>query len=172
MRAAARKLAAAIRDAEDFRACVFAIESEAAERYAELADLMATHNNREVAALFRRLAEIEGLHARKMLAPDGSAPRLLPAGIDFVGAETVSHEAMHYLMTPRQALALALEGECKAVALFEALAEGAADPAIRRLAAEMAVEERGHVALVQAWMTKFPEPEADWDHDPDPPRLD
>ena len=40
-----------------------AIELEAADRYGELADVMETHNNPEVAALFRRMQSIEGMHA-------------------------------------------------------------------------------------------------------------
>ena len=38
------------------------MEAEASERYAELADQMEVHNNDEVAALFRKLSEIEGKH--------------------------------------------------------------------------------------------------------------
>ena len=47
----------------ELMAQALAIEIEAAQRYAELADVMETHNNREVADLFRRMATIESRHA-------------------------------------------------------------------------------------------------------------
>ena len=41
------------------------MEIEAAQRYAEFADAMETHNNREVAALFRKMADIEAQARRR-----------------------------------------------------------------------------------------------------------
>ena len=42
---------------------------------------------------------------------------------------------------------------------------------MRAAAAEMAEEEREHVRLIKEWMARVPQPTADWDHDPDPPRM-
>ena len=50
------------RTVEEFMAYACAMEVEATERYAELAELMDTHHNREVAELFAKLARIEGKH--------------------------------------------------------------------------------------------------------------
>ena len=44
------------------------IEADAAEHYGLLAEQMETHNNPEVAKLFRKLEWVEGLHADKILA--------------------------------------------------------------------------------------------------------
>ena len=44
------------------------MEMEAAQRYADFADAMDTHNNREVAALFRQMAGIESKHAAQIMA--------------------------------------------------------------------------------------------------------
>jgi len=52
-------------------ACAYAMEVEAAERYAELADQMSTHHNREVSELFAKLARIEGKHRDQILAKMG-----------------------------------------------------------------------------------------------------
>ena len=41
----------------DFMARAYALELEASERYAQFADQLETHNNPEVAKLFRKLAE-------------------------------------------------------------------------------------------------------------------
>ena len=40
---------------------------------------------------------------------------------------------------------------------------------VKRIAREMAAEEREHVRLIQEWMKKFARPDAGWDRDPDPP---
>ncbi len=42
----------------DFMAQAYAMELEAAERYAQFAEQLDTHKNREVAALFRKLSAI------------------------------------------------------------------------------------------------------------------
>lgn len=57
---------ATVRSTEELMAHAYAIEAEAAERYDELATQMEVHNNLEVAALFRKLAEYEGAHAREI----------------------------------------------------------------------------------------------------------
>ena len=45
---------------EELLAYSMAIETEAVERYNDLADQMEMHHNYDVADLFRKLAEIEG----------------------------------------------------------------------------------------------------------------
>ena len=152
------------------------LELDAVERYRELADAMEMHNNRDVADLFRRMAAIESKHADRIMKqmdwskvpppPAGPAPW---AGAE--GPETVAHEEVHYLMQPYHALALALKGEEQALRFFEALERAASVPAVKRAAAEMADEEREHVALVKNWMARVPPPDDGWRDDPDPPRY-
>jgi len=50
----------------DLFAAAYRIETDAVERYALLADQMETHNNAELAAMFRDLARAEGLHAEEI----------------------------------------------------------------------------------------------------------
>jgi len=59
--------APAPRTLEDFMVQAYAMECEAVERYTEFADAMETHNNLEVAALFRKMATIEGKHAQQIM---------------------------------------------------------------------------------------------------------
>lgn len=152
---------------------VYALEREASERYAELADQMEVHNNREVAELFRKLAGIEGRHAKQILDRaqrqqiklDGA---VTTSWLDGEGPETTPFGEVHYLMTPHHALFLALRNEERAVEYFQRIAEaGPAD--VRALAAEIVAEEREHVAMVRALIAKHPPPEALWSDDPDPP---
>jgi rubrerythrin len=165
----------AVADERDLLARLHAMEREAAERYAELADQMETHNNRAVAAVFRELAAIEGRHATRLEAHAGALPPVLPRGTGeppgFERPETTPLDLVHYLMTPDQALALALANEERAARRFEAVAASAPEGALRRLAAELAAEEWRHAQLIRERLGRCPPRPPDWDHDPDPPRF-
>ena len=160
---------------EDFMSRAYAMELEATERYAQFAEQLDTHNNREVAQLFRKLSQIEGLHAKRILEEMHwpSVPAMPPAfAWDGTEApETAPFDALHYLMQPWHALEIALRCELQAVQYFDGIAAGAVPERVRAAAKEMAEEEREHVALIKAWMKKVPRPVPGWDHDPDPPRL-
>ena len=160
----------------DFMAQAYTMELEATERYAQFAEQLDTHNNREVADLFRKLSAIEALHAKRILEEMGwpSLPALPVAFAwedDAEGPETAPQDALHYLMQPFHALQLALQCEQRAQKHFEAIAAGKAPKKVRAAAAEMAEEEREHVRLIKAWLARVPKPAAGWDADPDPPRM-
>jgi rubrerythrin len=161
---------------EDLMSQALAMEREAVARYRELADIMETHNNPEVAALFREMAGYEQHHVEHILADMGWAddvvvPRQGGMWATPEAPETVAFDDVHYLMHPWHALRLALQAEERALAFFEQLARDAASDSIRRAAEEMRDEEAEHVALVKQWLAKVPRPEADWADDPDPPRY-
>ena len=58
---------------EDLMDQALQMEREAVARYTELAEMMEAHNNLEVAALFRQMAEYEGRHVAQILADMGWA---------------------------------------------------------------------------------------------------
>jgi rubrerythrin len=157
----------------EFFAQALAIEMEAAERYALLADQMDVHNNREIAEIFRKMAAIESEHRDEVARRAGDA--LVggqPANFSWTGPdgpETTDLDELHYLMTPRQALMLARHNEERAVIYFEAIAATATDATIAAFAKEMAEEERQHVVWVDQWLSKLPSDQPGWDEDPDPP---
>ena len=159
----------------EFMSRAYAMELEAVERYAQFAEQLDAHNNREVAELFRKLSAIEALHAKRILEEMGwpSLPVLTPAyaweGPE--APETAPFESVHYLMQPYHALEIALGCELKAQKYFEQIAAGTAPKPVKAAAQEMAEEEREHVTLIRAWMKKVPQPAAGWDEDPDPPRA-
>jgi rubrerythrin len=162
------------RSYEEFMAHAYGIELEAAERYAQFADQLETHNNPEVAKLFRKLAEIEALHAKHILSEMGwpSVPAVPPAfAADTEGPETAPFDSLHYLMQPYHALEIALRCELQAVRFFDEIAASAAPARIRKAAAELAADEREHVKLVRDWLKRVPQPGPAWDHDPDPPQV-
>jgi rubrerythrin len=162
-------------DEADFLARAWTMEVEAAERYASFADALQTHNNREVAELFRKLARIEQMHADHILEENLSMhpPVLPPGGVRWAagkeGPETADPGELHYRMQPYHALQVALACEQRAQKFFADLARGAPRAAVRKAAREMAAEEAEHVRLIQDWLARTPPPDKDWQHDPDPP---
>jgi rubrerythrin len=161
---------------EELMAQALALEQDAQQRYAELADAMEMHNNRDVAELFRRMSVIEGRHAEQIMAemgwehaPPGAAA---PPWEGFESAEAVAIDDVHYLMRPWHALQLALAAEQRAERFFAALAIHAATEPVRNAALQMQQEEREHIELLRQWIARVPQPEKDWAVDPDPPRYD
>jgi rubrerythrin len=164
---------AAIDTLGEFLAHALAIEREAVARYEELADQMTAHNNRTAADLFLWLSRIEGEHAQQVARRiSGVAlPAIQPWDYKWIGLESpesAAHEDAHYLMTPYHALEIALENERRAAQFFERVAQTTRDDAVRKLAEEMAAEERQHVGYVQGAMAKQAHPEQGWDEDLDP----
>lgn len=158
----------------EFMTRAYVMEVDASERYADFADQMEVHNNLEVAQLFRKLARIEGLHAKRILKEMGwkKPPQALLAWRwdDAEPPETASVTDLHYLMQPWHALEIALKNERRAERFFARIVRSAKTPAsVKKVAAEMAGEEREHVRLIRDWMKRVPKPEPGWDRDPDPP---
>lgn len=168
---------AAPRTLEVFMAMAYAMEREAVARYTEFADAMEVHNNREVAAMFRTMAQYEGKHAEQIMAEMGwkEAPPPPAGGFAWPGLEapeTAPIDEVHYLMQPWHALQLALAAEQRAEKVFGELAQATTSDSVRRAALELQAEEQEHVELVRAWLAKVPVPDGDWANDPDPPRYD
>lgn len=150
------------------------VEMEAVQSYKDLAVQMEQCGNNKVAELFQKMAALEAEHAEKIRekAGDIELPVLAPWEYRWPGVESpesIDLAGIHYLMTPHQALTLALENELNAKEFFEGAAQGATDSRVRELAAEFAEDEQQHVAWMKDWLANYAEPDADWDDDPDPP---
>lgn len=151
-----------------------ALELEASERYADLAEQMETHNNPDVAELFQKLSRIEKLHAEHVLerAASFDLPNIGPTAYQWEnpeGPETMDFGDADYLMTAHRALKLALHNEQRAFEFFTKIAAEATDRDVAKLAEEMAEEEREHVALMEDWLAKYPQDDEASSDDPDPP---
>ena len=165
-----------ISSTEELLAYSLALESEAVDRFTDLADQMEVHHNYEVADLFRNLATIEGKHVENV--KKASKGKQLPdlQFWEFEWAEGESPEGgrledAHYLMQPWHAIELAMQGELRAVAFFRHVASSSTDEKVIQLAQELTVEEEEHVALLEGWKQRFPKPTEGWDDDMDPPAI-
>lgn len=152
-----------IESAAELYAHALAIEREAAQRYAELAARMHDEGREDLARVFDLLARQEAEHfealegrTRGIALPDIDAGRY--KWLDSGMPETAARQLVYRLMSPRQALAIALHAEQRAQAFFEHVHWTTSDPALRALAAEMATEEREHAAVIGRMLSKTAEP--------------
>ena len=137
------------------------LEQEAARRYADLAAEMSGRKRDDLAEFFQSMAEIERRHVEKV---DDMAEALeLPASHDEPpawragdGPETPHRDASD-IDTVRGAILLAMAGEKAAVAFFEDVRASTRDLSVRRLAEDLAAEERHHVALLRNWLARLEE---------------
>lgn len=168
---------AAIGSTEELLAYSLTLEKEAVERFTDLADQMEVHHNYEVADLFRKLAEIEGIHVENVTKASAGKqlPELLAWEFDWAddgeSPEGGYMEDAHYLMQPWHAIEMAMQGERRAVAFFRYVAASSTDEKVVEMALELTAEEEQHVALLEQWQQRFPKPAEGWDEDMDPPAI-
>lgn len=171
------KISGKIDSVEVFLAHALTLENEAAAGYQEIGEAMSVHNNPEVSELFARFGRYGRKHAEEVeaLAEGMTLPHIAPW--DFVwengeSPEAPSMDKVHYLMTPLQALKLAIRAERQAHDFYASVAAASENARVRELAAEFAAEEAEHVQILAGWIKKYPDADReDWDFDPDPPGM-
>jgi rubrerythrin len=143
---------------EEFLAYAIKLEQEAALRFGQLADAMATAGNREVMELFRRLSDYSTLHLSDARARAGF--RKLPAveakefiWPDIESPETAAIWAADPMIGRDEALGVALEAEKAGLAYYQGILDSTQDPEIRALAREFVDEESMHVSELQRWIS-------------------
>jgi len=158
----------------DLLAIAWQIEADAVERYIMLAEQMETHNNAELAHIFRDLARAEGIHRDEIRQQAGDLDveahaRKVAKWKKGDSPEEADLGEAHYMMTPWHALQMALTGEKQALAYFQHVVESTKDAKIKEMAAEFVEEEAEHVNLCYRLLKKYPKPEGEaWSEDPDP----
>jgi rubrerythrin len=137
-------------DVEKFLAHAIQLEREAARRYEELAAAMGTEGNRELGVFFARMAHYSRLHLAQAAARGGfrDLPVMTPEEFEWpegIAPETAGWAGVDALMSPHDALLLALDGERSGHAYYAAVAASTSDAELRVLAGEFAGEEADHV---------------------------
>jgi rubrerythrin len=135
---------------ERFLAHAIQLEREAARRYEELAESMVTDGNRELQAFFGRMAFFSRRHLAEAQARGGfrEVPALSPDEYEWpdgTAPETAGWEGVDALMSPSEALDLALVSERRGHAYYATIAATTQDPEVRVLARQFAEEESEHV---------------------------
>lgn len=134
------------------------IELEAVQRYEQLAKMMERIGNTKVARIFAKMSNIEARHVETIedQIRGHNLPMLTPSQYRWRGLESPENAdsgRLFHLMTPCQALSLALDSEKRAYEFFADVVDDSIDERVREMAAEFAVEEEQHVAWVEEWLT-------------------
>lgn len=135
------------------------IELEATQRYTQLADMMEQTGNRKVAKIFAKMSRIEAAHAETIddQIKGRHLPILTPSQYHWRGTEAPENTdstRLFHLMTPSQAMSLALDNEKRAYEFFADVVDDCRDESVRDLAAEFAAEEEQHIAWVEGWLAE------------------
>ena len=133
-----------------FLAHAVRMEAEAARRFDELAELMATHGNAEVEAVFRQLADFSRLHLKEAMERAGfrHITDLPDGGYDWPNGESPESApwwGVDGMMDVHTALDLALVSERSSLAYYQSVAQDTNDPRVKLMAEEFAEEEAEHV---------------------------
>ena len=160
----------------EFFAHAIVLEQESVERYEELADSMATHNNPEVAKLFRKLAHFGELHAHEVAqhAAGMELPQISPWDFKWStpeAPESGTMEEVHYLMGTREALEFALHNETQGRDFYAHVADTSPDEEVRRMAAQFTEEETEHVNILKSWILNLTDDKSPPLEDLDPPNV-
>ncbi|QGM99314.1 ferritin-like domain-containing protein [Methylocystis parvus] len=142
---------------EDFLAHAIQLESEAAMRFGQLADVMTTNGNAQVGKLFRRLSDYSRLHLSDARARSGfrELPELRPE--DFVWPDLESPESAAIwgadpFIGREEALTIALQAELAGLDYYQSVHDATDDPETKILAKEFVEEERDHVSELRKWI--------------------
>jgi len=152
---------AADKELATFLAHSVELESEALERYQELAESMAQHHNDDVAQFFLRMAREADHHLTEVreIAAESDLPELKPWEFNWPEAEppeTASYEAVHYRMSLREAMTLALGNERSAQSYYAQAAGWAKHPETAKVAQRFADEESAHAAELETMISELP----------------
>jgi rubrerythrin len=164
----------AIDSLPELLAHALAMETEAAERYGELADQMEIHRKAGVAAIFRRLEQAEKAHLGDLaeLCARYELPHIAPWDFKWSHAESpeaIAFTKVSYQLSVREAILLAFEHERRAAEFYAGVAQNATDSEVRKLAREFAEEEQQHIGWLEAWLAECGPGDALAIEDPDPP---
>ena len=135
----------------EFLAHAIAMETEAADRYHELADMMEAHGNMEVSKLFRDMTRYSEMHrdSIKERAANVELPQLRSWQYRWVTPPEVGDEyGFDYALHPYHALEYARTNELQAMRFYQKVAYTAQDEKLEKLATDFANEEEEHAAAI------------------------
>ncbi|MDP9902754.1 ferritin-like domain-containing protein [Variovorax ginsengisoli] len=136
------------------------LERDAARQYEDLAQVMGAAGNREVQALFDRMALYSRRHLKEAMNRGGfrELPVLAPGEFQWpegVSPEAASWQGVDGLIDVIAALELALSSETAGYDFYADIARRSNDPEVGRMAREFASEESAHVRDLQAWIVRM-----------------
>jgi len=153
-----------------FLAQAVTIEREAAKRYQEFAQHMQDKEDgqQHIAELFRRMAREGFVHAGEIAgrAKRGRVRASAPgayAWLDTGRPQPAAHEWLFGLLTPRDALKVAMHAEQRAKRFFEHVLLTTRDGGVKAIARTFLDEEGEHIARMKRALRRLPNPVVDWE---------
>jgi len=133
-----------------FLAHAIELEGDAARRYEDLKVSMATVGNHDAEKFFAQMAEFSRMHLKDAMRRGGFREIPVVNEQDWQWPDGTSPEAaagagVDGLIDVATAMSLALDGEMRSLAFYEAIVMSTTDPEVRHMARAFAAEEAEHV---------------------------
>ena len=165
-----------IKSPEHLFAQVYAMKCESEDRLQDLIDSLKQHNNSAAADIFSRTIElIQGSIKNIEQRTQGmQLPEIPPWESQWHCKEQpdcLCIENAHYLMTPLQALELALFNEKRIQEFFALQIDKQTNKEIRLIADELLVQEKQLTAQIYSWRKLLENSQTEQNEDFDPPNV-
>lgn len=165
-----------IRDKADFLANAEILVQESREQYGQLADSMELHNNLAVAEHFRELEDLEKQQLQwiEEQASGLTLPEIAPWDFNWHCHNDPNKSCLDeidYLMSPAQALSVALHNEYHSEEFYRAIAEQVPDATVKNLANELAARQLKQIELLKQRLQALPKEAHESIEDMDPPNM-
>lgn len=144
---------------EEFLGYAAKVEQDAALHFDELAVVMESCGNQEVAQLFHQLADFSRLHLQEVKARAGSLDLTKNIPEDYVWPDHATPErtdlwAGDPSLSRLDGLKAALQGERRGYEFYCAVAATSKSHGVKAMAKEFVQEESEHVRILEAWITR------------------
>lgn len=165
-----------IKSPEHLLAQVYAMKCESEDRLQDLIDSLKQHNNSAAADIFSRTNELIKLSIKNIeqRVQGMQLPKIPPWESQWHSKEQpdcLCIENAHYLMTPLQALDLAIFNEKRLQEFFKQQINNGLNEEIRLIANEFLVQEKQLTIQMHSWKEQLENNSTEQNEDFDPPNI-
>ena len=165
-----------IKSPEHLLAQVYAMKCESEDRLQDLIDSLKQHNNGAAADVFSRTNELIKLSIKNLeqRTQGMQLPEIPPWELQWHSKEQpdcLCMENAHYLMTPLQALELAIFNEKHLQEFFIQQIDTGVNEEIRLIADEFLVQEKQLTVQMHSWKEQLENDPTEQNEDFDPPNM-
>lgn len=165
-----------IKSPEHLLAQAYAMKCESEDRLQDLVDSLKQHNNMAAADIFSRTIDLIklSLNEIELRVHEMDLPQIPPWEYQWYcddQPDSVCIEKAHYLMTPVQALELAIVIENRFQEFFKQQTDNKISEDIRLIAYELAIHEKHLMKQLQSWKEQLDTSEIEQIQDFDPPNI-
>ncbi len=165
-----------IKSPEHLLAQVYAMKCESEDRLQDLIDSLKQHNNSAAADIFSRTIELiqDSIKNIEHRAQGMQLPEIPPWESQWYCEEQPDYlciENAHYLMTPLQALDLAIFNEKRLQEFFAQQINTGVNEEIRLIADDFLVQEKQLTKQMHSWKKQLESSQMEQNEDFDPPNI-